>query len=189
MDKISSSEEDIKRHYALLDILLLLFWLLLTGQLIIMLRGQEISMSVLLAGIVSASAVTLTAHEFVIRGKQREKESLFEYVQALKNLVILFLDVILKLIIANGILMYQSLTMNIEPRIVKTKVNLTSDSEVTLISLLITLTPGTLVIDVEEAEDEYFLYVHFSFLKAENLSGDIKDTIIAWDERIRGVFK
>ncbi|MFO7792540.1 MAG: Na+/H+ antiporter subunit E [Candidatus Saliniplasma sp.] len=188
MNSVPSSE-DTKRHYALLDVLLLLFWLLLTGQLIVILKGQEISIYVLLAGLGAASAVTLTAHEFVIRGKRREKESLFEYIQSLKNLIFLFLDVIIKLIVANGILMYQSLSLDIEPRVVKTKVNLKSDSEVTLISLLITLTPGTLVIDVEEEKDEYYLYVHFSYLKAEYLSEDIKDTITAWDERIRGVFK
>lgn len=182
-------EENIKRHYALLDVLLLLFWLLLTGQFILMVRGQDISLYVLLAGLGAASVVTLTAHEFVIRGEQREKESLYEYIQSMKNLIFLLSDVILKLIVANGVLMYQSLSLDIEPRVVKTKVNLTSDSEVTLISLLITLTPGTLVLDVEQDGDNYYLYVHFSYLKAEKLSEDIKETITTWDDRIRGVFK
>jgi len=184
-----SEEEPLNRHYALLDVLLLLFWLLLTGELIKIFRGGDLSLYTLGSGIVGASVVTLTVHRFVIRGEKRKKTRLAEYLNSLKNILALFVDVTLKLIIANGILIYQSLTMKVEPRVVRTKVSLTSESEVTLISLLITLTPGTLVIDVEEKEDSYFLYVHYSYLKAENLSENIKESILNWDRMIRGVFR
>mgnify|MGYP003934267629 CR=1 FL=1 len=54
--------------------------------------------------------------------------------------------------------------MDIKPKIVRIKVNLKSDAELTLISHLITITPGTLVIDVEDANDEgSYLFVHFSY--------------------------
>lgn len=184
-----SNEEAYKRHYALLDILLLLFWFMLTGSFVTVLLGDTLSSFNLILGVLSASIVTYTAHRFVIRGEEREKESILEYLKSLKNVIFLSIDVVFKLIIANGILMYQSLTMDVEPRIVRVKVNLTSESEVTFISLLITLIPGTLVLDVEEIEDDYYLYVHYSYLKAENLSDNIKKNISRWDEMIRGIFK
>lgn len=181
-------EDAPKRHYALLDVLLLVFWLLLTGELVTIFRGGQISIYRLASGIIGASIVTFTVHRFVIRGEERKKSSISEYLNALKNIFALFFDVALKLVIANGILIYQSLTMDVEPRIVRTKVSLTSESEVTLISLLITLTPGTLVIDVEEKEDSYFLYVHYSYLKSKNLTKSIKESVTRLDSMIKGVF-
>ena len=183
-----SKEDALNRHYALLDILLILFWLLLTGEIFNIFRGSEISLYTLASGLVGASLVTFTVHKFVIHGEERKKSRLSEYLNSLKNIFALFLDVCLKLIIANGILIYQSITMKVEPRVVRTKVSLTSESEVTLISLLITLTPGTLVIDVEKEDETYYLYVHYSYLKAENLSESIKESILNWDNMIKGVF-
>ena len=183
-----SKEDALNRHYALLDILLILFWLLLTGEIFNIFRGGEISLYTLVSGLVGASLVTLTVHRFVIHGEERKKSRLSEYLNALKNILALFLDVCIKLIIANGILIYQSITMKIEPKVVRTKVSLTSESEVTLISLLITLTPGTLVIDVDKEDETYYLYVHYSYLKAENLSESIKESILNWDSMIKGVF-
>ncbi|MFP4142884.1 MAG: Na+/H+ antiporter subunit E [Thermoplasmata archaeon] len=181
-------EDAPKRHYALLDVLLLVFWLLLTGELVSILRAGEVSLYTFGSGIIGASVVTFTVHRFVIRGEERKKSSISEYLNALKNIFALFFDVALKLVIANGILIYQSLTMDVEPRIVRTKVSLTSESEVTLISLLITLTPGTLVIDVEEEDDSYFLHVHYSYLKSEHLTESIKESIARLDGMIKGVF-
>ena len=189
MERDVISEDALNRHYALLDILLLLFWFALTGEVIVILTGRDISLFNLIGGLLAASVVTLTAHEFVIRGEEREKNTLLDYLNSLKNLLTLFIDVTFKLIVANGVLVYQSLTLDIEPRIVRVKVNLTSESEVTLISLLITLVPGTLVIDAERFEDDYYLYVHYSYLKAENLIESMKETINKWDGRIKGVFK
>lgn len=187
--KDEKEEEDaLNRHYALLDVLLLIFWLLLTGELVNIVRGSEISIYRLGSGLIAASVVTFTVHKFVIQGEERKKSRLSEYLNSLKNILALFGDVTLKLIIANGILIYQSLTMKIEPKVVRTKISLTSESEITLISLLITLTPGTLVIDVEEKDDTYYLYVHYSYLKAKNLSESIKESIHNWDRMIKGVF-
>ncbi len=188
MDDGVSKEDALNRHYALLDVLLLIFWFLLTGELIKIFQGGGISLYKLSSGLLGASIVTFTVHRFVIRGEERKKTRLSEYLNSLKNVLALFVDVTFKLIIANGILIYQSLTMDIKPRVVRTRVSLTSESEITLISLLITLTPGTLVIDVEEEKDSYFLYVHYSYLKAENLSESIKESITSWDKMIKGVF-
>lgn len=189
MEKGKKKEEASKRHYALLDVLLLIFWFLLTGDLAAVMQGEDISLNSVFIGILAASTVTLTVHEFVIRGEEREKESIKEYLISIKNILNLFIDISLKLIVANAVLIYQAITLDINPRIVRAKVDLTSEAEVTLISLLITLLPGTLVIDVEEENKEYYIYVHYSYLKAEKLSENMKKTVNKWDGQIRGVFK
>ncbi len=186
--KTSHTDAD-NRHYVLLDVLLLLFWFLLTGTLFSIFSLKDISILSVLAGVISTSAVTLIVHKFVIRGNAKNKSTLSEYLMSLGHLIVLMLDVVLQLIIANAIILYQSLSMNIEPRIVEVKVNLVSDAEVTLISSLITLIPGTLVIDVEKRDGWYYLYVHYSYMKAEDLEENMDNTINRWDRLIRGVFR
>ncbi len=186
---VRSSAEADNRHYILLDVLLLLFWFLVTGTLFSMLSLETISFVTVLGGVVSASAVTLTVHKFVIRGSVRNKSTLVQYLVAMGHLVVLILDVILQLVVANAIILSQSLSMNIEPRIVKVKVGLESDTEVTLISSLITMVPGTLVIDVEKRAGWYYLYIHYSYMKAEDLEEYMDTTIKRWDRLIRGVFR
>ncbi len=179
-----------KRHYVLLDVFLILFWFLLTGTLFSVFTLKNISLISVLAGVISASVVTFTVHKFVIRGTVKSKSSSIDYLRSLGNMVILISDVIVQLIIANSILLYQSLSMRIEPRIVKARVNLESDAEVTLISSLITLIPGTLVIDVESGDGGwYYLYIHFSYMKSDDLEENIENTINRWDGHIRGIFR
>lgn len=183
------SEEVQTRHYVLLDALLILFWFLLTGFFFNARQGDFISYYTLFMGVIATSLVTYTAHNFVIQGEHREKTSLLEYLVSLKNVVILLFDIVISLIIANAIMIYQTLTMNVRPGIVKVKVDLTSDSEVTLISMMITMIPGTLVLDAEEVEDGYELYVHYSYLVEEDLEKSMEKTIKRWDKKIRGLFK
>ncbi|MGM0509636.1 MAG: Na+/H+ antiporter subunit E [Thermoplasmatota archaeon] len=185
----NKDSEAYKRHYALMDLLLIFFWLLITGILFEIVNAQEISLFALFTGVIAASAVTLTAHEFVIKGEKKEKESLADYMSSLKNVIALIIDVILKLVVANAVLVYQSLSLDIQPRLVRVKVSLTSESEVTLISLLITLIPGTIVLDVEEKEDGFYLLVHYSYLKSEDLVENMTENIEKWDGKIRGLFK
>lgn len=59
--------------------------------------------------------------------------------------------------------------MDIKPGIFKYETTLTKNWEVTLLSLLITLTPGTLVVDV--TDDNRYLYIH-----ALNIP-DVKDAV------------
>ncbi len=177
-----------KRHYVLLDVLLLIFWFLMTGFFFSTHNAHMISYYTLFMGVIATSVVTYTAHEFVIQGEDREKTSLWEYIVALKNAVILILDVIISLIVANAVLIYQTVTMAIEPKVVKVKVELESESEVTLISMMITMIPGTVVLDVEE-ENGYVLYVHYSYLLSEDLEDSMEKTIKRWDKKIRGLFK
>ena len=71
-------------------------------------------------------------------------------------------------ILANLDVMYRALhpKMPIRPGIVKIKTNLKTDSGITALANSITLTPGTLTVDVA---DGGYLYVHWINVKAEDV--------------------
>ena len=123
--------------------------------------------------------------------KTRGKRKTFrEYIFATEHLVGLITSTIFRVIIANIQLIYQVLTLKINPRIIRIKVDLSSDAELALISHLITLTPGTLVIDIQDTEKGgAYLYVHFSYLLDKDSGEYIKSTIGRWDEMIGALFR
>lgn len=63
--------------------------------------------------------------------------------------------------------------LNIRPGIIDMRTELTSDLEITLLTSLITLTPGTLSLEV--SEDQRTIYIHAMDIEdAEQLAQDIK---------------
>ena len=56
--------------------------------------------------------------------------------------------------------------MPISPGIVKIKTNLTTDSGITALANSITLTPGTLTVDIT---DDGFLYIHWINVKSDDV--------------------
>ena len=63
-------------------------------------------------------------------------------------------------------------TMNIRPAIVAYPLTVTSDAQITLLANMITLTPGTLSVDV--SDDRKWLYVHaIDIASKEALIGSI----------------
>ncbi|QDA32020.1 cation:proton antiporter [Thermococcus indicus] len=72
--------------------------------------------------------------------------------------------------------------MDINPGIVKIRTDLHSDTGVTILANSITLTPGTLTLDVKKKLDETYLYVHWIDLETlnrekagEKIKGDIEE--------------
>ena len=62
--------------------------------------------------------------------------------------------------------------MNIRPAIVAYPLTVTSDAQITLLANMITLTPGTLIVDV--SDDRKWLYVHaIDVASKEELIGSI----------------
>lgn len=178
-------ENHPKKKIILLDlifliILLWLFWIVVSG---------DISYIALGIGLIISIVVALLIHVFLFGKKTRKNKSVKEYVFALEHLFALLFSTIFRLIYANAIVIYQALTLSIHPRIVKIKVNVKSEFEINLISTLITLTPGTLVIDAEDAEEGgSHLYVHFSYLKTDDPKKYIENTIGKWDAMIGALF-
>lgn len=77
------------------------------------------------------------------------------------------------------------LKKSLAPAIIEFPLTATSDLEITLLANLITLTPGTLSVDV--TKDRKCLYVHA--IQAENEKDVIKDIASGFESRIIEVFK
>jgi len=170
-----------KRDVIVLVLALYIFWILLTF---------DFSYFSLILGLGASITVGIIAMRFVITDKKGRRKTFKEYFFAIEHLVGIVTTTIFRVIIANGLLIYQAITLKIFPKIVRVKVNLRSEIELAIISHLITLTPGTLVIDIEDAEDGgSFIYVHFSYLKAKHLEKYIENTIGQWDKMIGALFK
>jgi multicomponent Na+:H+ antiporter subunit E len=100
----------------------------------------------------------------------------FHYVLAIWRLILLFFK---ELIIANidVLKMVYKPKMDMQPGIIALPTDLRTNWEITLLANLITLTPGTLSVDV--SSDNRFIYIH-----AMDLS-DVDETI----EQIKGTFE
>ncbi len=73
--------------------------------------------------------------------------------------------------------------MDINPGIVKIKTDLHSDTGITILANSITLTPGTLTLDVNKKLGETYLYVHWidvETLNREKAGEKIKGDIEEW---------
>ncbi len=179
--KMKQVREIHKRDVIVLISALFLFWFLLTFN---------FSYLSLILGLCVSILIGIGTTKIVTTDVKGRRKTFKEYFFAIEHLVGIISTTIFRVIIANGQLIYQTLTLKIEPIIVRVKVNLRSDTELALISHLITLTPGTLVIDIDDAEDGgSYIYVHFSYLKAKHLEKYIENTIGRWDEMIGALFK
>jgi len=163
---------------------LFLFWILLT---------VNFSIFFLVLGFIISLSIGLVATKLTIGSVEGKRKTLKQYFFATEHLFGLIFSAIFRIIIANLELIYQVLTLNIDPKIVRIKVDLSSDAELTIISHLITVTPGTLVIDVDDSnkKGESFLFVHFSYyrLADEDSAAKIEKSIGKWDKMIGALFK
>jgi multicomponent Na+:H+ antiporter subunit E len=73
----------------------------------------------------------------------------------------------------------------IEPAVVAIPLDITSDAEILLLSMLINITPGSVTIDL--SEDRRTLYVHVMHMKsADQTRREIKD---GFERRVRSLFE
>src|SRR5690606_38861513 len=78
-----------------------------------------------------------------------------------------------------------NLRAHLKPAIIAFPLTVTSDREITLLANLITLTPGTLSIDV--SEDRKVLYVHA--ISVEDREALIRDIASGFEARVMEVFR
>lgn len=170
-----------KRDVLVLVSTLFLFWMLLT---------VDFSPLSMIAGFLISFLIGIATTKLSIASIEEKRKTFKEYIFAGEHLIGLILSALFRIIIANVELIYQVITLRINPKIVRIKVDLSSDAELTLISHLITVTPGTLVIDVEDAEDGgAFLYVHFSSLMEKDSEEYIEKSIGRWHDMIGALFR
>lgn len=170
-----------KRDVFVLVVTLFFFWILLT---------VDFSFFSLLLGLLISISVGLATTRLTIATVEGKRKNFKEYILATEHLVGLIVSALIRIIIANIELIYQVITLRINPRIVRIKLDLSSDAELAIISHLITVTPGTLVIDVEDATDGgAYLFVHFSSLRDLDTSESIEKTIGKWHDMIGALFR
>ena len=76
--------------------------------------------------------------------------------------------------------------MPIHPGIVKVKTTLKNPAGRTMLANSITLTPGTLTVDIT---DDDYLYVHWINVKREDIEGATKDIVARFETFLRRIFE
>jgi multicomponent Na+:H+ antiporter subunit E len=142
-------------------ILALLIWIVGTWPFI----DGKIDMQVMIAGVIASLIVAFLFHEIL----PKEHHIFISPVRIFWFLVYIpvFFYYVIK---ANFDVVYRALhpAMPINPGIVKIKTELKTDSGITALANSITLTPGTLTVDLT---DDGYLYIHWINVKATDVEG------------------
>ena len=140
-------------------ILALIIWILVAWPFV----DGKIDVQVLIAGVIAAAIVAFLFHE-ILPKEHRVFISPVRIFWALVYVPVFFYYVIM----ANFDVVYRALhpKMPIKPGIVKIKTVLKTESGITALANSITLTPGTLTVDLT---DDGFLYIHWINVKSDDV--------------------
>ena len=104
----------------------------------------------------------------------------------LASLIILFLyELMVSAIRVALVVMRPNLSKAVRPAIVAVPITLKTEAEITLLANMITLTPGTLTVDV--SADKSVLYVHA--LSMGDREAMISDIVNGFEKKVREVFE
>ena len=142
-------------------ILSFIIWVLLTWPFV----DGGLDVQVIIAGVIASGIVAVLFHEVL-----PEEHHIFTSPTRLFWLIVYLPVFFYYILIANLDVVYRALhpKMPINPGIVKVKTRLKTESGIAALANSITLTPGTLTVDVT---DDGFLYVHWINVKAEDIEG------------------
>lgn len=158
-------------------VLCMLFWLLITWS---------VDVQELIAGALVSLAVSLFTARFFIH----EKAFWFFNPVKLLTLALYYLIIFpIELVKANCDVAFRALNprLPIKPGIVKIPVGLKTDYAKAALADSITLTPGTITLDIEDEGDKCWYYIHWINVSEEDRvkAGDvIKATLEKWCGRI-----
>ena len=153
----------------LLNILLALAWIALTGQFTVFNFAEGFLLAFLVLWLSQRARATST------------------YISKVQVVIGFMLFFLWELFKANLRVTYEVLTPrhHMRPGIVAVPIDLQSDIEIIVLTTLITLTPGTLSLDV--SEDRKTLYVHAMFIRdRKQFEEDIKGGFV---RKVREVFR
>ncbi len=153
----------------------LLIWFGLTG----IANYQEI-----IIGLIVSLLISLIAGHFLVT---TEKSS--HPIKRLGYFLFYIIKFLWEMIKANFEVAYLVIhpRLPIKPGIVKIKTNLTKESSITVLSNSITLTPGTLTVDVNK-QDQH-LYIHWIKVKTEDIEGATKEIGGRFEKILMEVFE
>ncbi|ALM75512.1 Na+/H+ antiporter subunit E [Thermococcus barophilus] len=160
-------------------ILLFSFWIVITAN---------TSLDNLIIGAIATLIIASFMRDMLMedvrhRGHIVEKIVYFLLLYAPQYLIIMAF----RLIESNIKVAKNVILMDINPGIIKIKTDLHSDTGITILANSITLTPGTLTLDVSKRLGETYLYVHWidvETLNREKAGEKIKGDIEEWLKKI-----
>ncbi|MBN2019171.1 MAG: Na+/H+ antiporter subunit E [Sedimentisphaerales bacterium] len=154
-------------------------WLILTWPVV----DGRIDVQVVIAGLAASAVVAILFHEMLPK-----EHHIFVSPIRIFWLVVYMPVFFYSVIAANFDVMYRALhpKMPIRPGIVKIKTKLKTDSGITALANSITLTPGTLTVDVT---DDGYLYIHWINVKAEDVEQATKQIAERFEWFIRKIFE
>ena len=146
-------------------ILCFVFWLILTGQILDLIRGEP-DAQVLVAGAILAVGVGFFAARFFIHSRAFY---LFHprRILALIAYAFVFFKELAK---ANVDVAFRALSprLRVKPGIVKVPVKLDSEYAEAMLANSITLTPGTITVDIGEQDEQTWYYIHWIDVGSED---------------------
>ncbi len=163
-----------------------IFWLLITGQIVSIFTGDA-SAQVLIAGGIVSILVSLFSARFFIH------EKAFFLFNPLRLVVAIFYCIVVfgwELIKANVNVAVKAFgpKSKINPGIVKVKSELKSEYALSMLANSITLTPGTITLDIaEDKNGDNYYYIHWIDVETtdmEKAAGSIKGRMEKWIRRI-----
>ncbi|MBU7043746.1 MAG: Na+/H+ antiporter subunit E [Theionarchaea archaeon] len=156
-----------------------LFWVVLTGS---------IEINTVLIGFLPCLILSYFTYDLLtkdIKGKENFFSRLLMFIFIyIPELAFIFL---FRIIEANINVARHVIKMDINPGIVKIQTDLRSHTAVSALANIITLTPGTLTMDVKETLEGNILYVHWidvETLSSEGAGEIIKGGVDKWLQRI-----
>ena len=158
-------------RFILTFLFLMLFWLILSFNF----RFPSI-----VAGIIISLFISLLSYNLFIQGNEGIHSRIIGTVWYLFVYVFVLLY---EMFLASFDMLYRVVTMDINPEIVMIKSDIKSELGILLLANSITLTPGTITVDIE---DEY-LYVHWLYARTTHFghaSELIKGRFEQWLERV-----
>jgi len=159
------------KHTVLLVLILMALWVLLTPN-----DMQEIWAGLAVSVLVALFTIGMEPVLGDIRWTPKALVFSVAYVFVFfKELIVSNLDVARRVV---------NPKLPIKPGIVKVKTNLTSPIAKTILANSITLTPGTLTVDIQ---DEY-LFIHWIEIKHEDLEGATQDIVKKFEKYLEVIF-
>lgn len=141
--------------------------------------GNFSGLNLLFGGLIGAMAVYILRYSVAGPGT-------FRRVRRLSSLFALFLyELMLSAVRVAIVVLRPNLDQALNPAIVAVPLTVKTDAEITLLANMITLTPGTLSIDV--SEDKSVLYVHALALGTKEAL--IEDIANGFERKVKEVFE
>jgi multicomponent Na+:H+ antiporter subunit E len=160
-------------------VLAFVVWMLLTWPFV----DGKIDLQVVIAGFIASVIVAILFHEIL----PKEHHLFISPIRIFWLLVYIpvFFYYVMK---ANLDVVYRALhpKMPIKPGIVKIKTTLKTESGITALANSITLTPGTLTMDLT---DDGFLYIHWIYVKSDDIEQATKHIAQRFEWFLKKIFE